>query len=52
MELGFLIENGRRNLGFRRGLDCGVCVEVEGTKMSWRPNKSSNICATTIEGVT
>jgi hypothetical protein len=34
MVLGFLMEDGRRNLGFRRKLDCGVCVEVEGTKWS------------------
>jgi hypothetical protein len=62
MELGFLMgdgewkmEDGRSNLGFCRGLDCGVCVEMEGTKRSWRssrPNKSLNIWATTSEGVT
>jgi hypothetical protein len=36
MELGFLwkMEDGGRNLGFRRELDCGVCVEVEGIKKS------------------
>ncbi len=34
VDLGFLMEDGSTILGFRRELDCGVCVEVEGTKRS------------------